>query len=80
VHATEGAQVVGGAEGAWVVLADGAANVRDVGHVWSALRREDGVLYLGSDEGLVRVTALDGTWPEEPSVPAGEDVPFGGRR
>lgn len=80
VHATEGAQVVGGAEGAWVTLADGAADVRDVGHVWSALRREDGVLYLGSDEGLVRVTTLDGTWPDEPSVPAGEDVPFGGRR
>ena len=41
--------------------------LRHVGPAHSAedmamLVREDGVLYLGSDEGLVRVTTLDGTW------------------
>lgn len=79
VHATPNARVVGGV-GASIVLGDRAATLDDVGHVWTSTSREDDVLYLGTDEGLVRVTTLDGTWPAEPNVPAGEDVPFGVRR
>ncbi|MCB9599082.1 MAG: hypothetical protein H6720_01795 [Sandaracinus sp.] len=66
--------VAGGAEGAVVRVDDATAVLTAYGHVWSALSREDDVVYLGSDEGLVRVTTAGGTLPEE------HEAPVAGRR
>ncbi|MCB9604493.1 MAG: hypothetical protein H6722_13185 [Sandaracinus sp.] len=68
--------VAGGAEGAVVRVDDATAVLTAYGHVWSALSREDDVVYLGSDEGLVRVTTAGGTLPGEHEAPVGEAVPF----
>lgn len=76
VHTNETSFAVGGAEGSVVSLGAVRHTLVDHGHAWTALPRDASVLYLGTDEGVVRLAAPGGTLPTEPAAPMGEAVPF----
>ena len=48
----------------------------DVGHAWQALGRADGVVLVGTDQGVLRVRAEGATDVDEPAIEPGLEPPY----